>query len=418
MPLDVLDHDDGVVDDDTDRQHQSEQRQRVDREPRREHHREGADDGDWYRDERDDRGPPRLQKENDHDDDHQRSEEQRVDHLADRIAHEQCRIVHGRPFDALREPGLQVGHLRANGAGERQRVRARRLEHHDGDGRLVVEQRAQAERAGTELDARNIAQTSDRSVSAGLDDDVAELFLVRESTARDDRQLICHRVVHRRSADGAGGDLEVLLANRVDDVARRQSVRCDTVRIEPDAHCIVARAEHDHLTRAGNSRQLVADVQQRIIAEIDRVVAAVRRKQVHDHRDVRGALLGDDTESAHFLGQSRQRLGHAVLHLHLREVDVRADLEGDGEIERAVGRGGRCHVEHPLDAVDRVLERRAHRLCEHRRIRARIYRANRDGRRRDFGILADRQLRDSDQATGKNDQRQHDREDRAVDKKA
>ena len=43
VALDVLDHDDGVVDHDADRQHQAEQRQRVEREADRRHHREGAD---------------------------------------------------------------------------------------------------------------------------------------------------------------------------------------------------------------------------------------------------------------------------------------------------------------------------------------------------------------------------------------
>ena len=94
VPLHVLDHDDCVVDDDADRQNQSEQRQRVDRESCREHHCEGADDRDWDRDEWDDRCPPRLQEQNDHDHDHQRGQHQRVDHLTYRIADEQCRIVH------------------------------------------------------------------------------------------------------------------------------------------------------------------------------------------------------------------------------------------------------------------------------------------------------------------------------------
>ena len=40
----ALDHDDGVVDDDADRQHEAEQRRQVDREAERRHGGEGADD--------------------------------------------------------------------------------------------------------------------------------------------------------------------------------------------------------------------------------------------------------------------------------------------------------------------------------------------------------------------------------------
>src|SRR6185436_12162595 len=173
---------------------------------------------DRYGDERDDRSAPRLQEENDHYHHHQGGEQQRVDYLPDRIADEQSRIVHRRPFDSLREAGLQVRHLRANGARESERVRARRLEYDDGDGRFVVEQRAQPVRSGAELDARDVAQTGDGAVSAGLDDDVAEFFFVGEPAARDDRQLIGYRIIHRWRADGSGGDLEILLTNRVDDV--------------------------------------------------------------------------------------------------------------------------------------------------------------------------------------------------------
>ena len=46
VALDVLDHDDGVVDDDADRQHQAEQRQLVEREAERRQHGEGADQRD------------------------------------------------------------------------------------------------------------------------------------------------------------------------------------------------------------------------------------------------------------------------------------------------------------------------------------------------------------------------------------
>ena len=139
---------------------------------------------------------------------------------------------------------------------------------------------------------------------------------------------------------------------------------------------------------------------------------------MHDHRDVRRSLFGDDSKRPHFLGQSRERLGDAVLHLHLREIDVRADLERDGESERAVGCGRRCHVEHSLDAVDCVLEWRADCLREHSWICAGILRANGDRRGRDFGILADRQTEEGEQPGGENYERQNDREDRTVDEEA
>ena len=55
------------------------------------------------------------------------------------------------------------------------------------------------------------------------------------------------------------------------------------------------------------------------------------------------------------------------------------------------GVGG--HVEHVLDAVDLLLERRRDGFGDRLRVSARIGGAHDDGRRRDLGILRDRQAR-------------------------
>ena len=47
----------------------------------------------------------------------------------------------------------------------------------------------------------------------------------------------------------------------------------------------------------------------------------------------------------------------AVLHLHLRLVDVGAQGERDGERHDAVGGRLRGLIQHALDTVDRLLER-------------------------------------------------------------
>src|SRR3546814_9929125 len=73
MLLHRLDDDDGVVDDDADRQHQRKQRQRVDRKTERELHGERADERDGNGYDRDDRRPPGLEENQNHE--HDRSEE-------------------------------------------------------------------------------------------------------------------------------------------------------------------------------------------------------------------------------------------------------------------------------------------------------------------------------------------------------
>ena len=104
IALDVLDDDDGVVDDDADRQHQAEQRQVVQREAERRHDGERADERHRHGDQRNDRRAPVLQ-EQEHDEDDQ---DDRLDaasattSLIDSLD-ELRRVVDDVVFDAGRE---------------------------------------------------------------------------------------------------------------------------------------------------------------------------------------------------------------------------------------------------------------------------------------------------------------------------
>ncbi len=71
IAFDVFDHHDGVIDNDADGQHQTEQGQCVDGEAEDVHDREGADDGNRYAQQRYDRRPPGLQEQDHHQDDEQ-----------------------------------------------------------------------------------------------------------------------------------------------------------------------------------------------------------------------------------------------------------------------------------------------------------------------------------------------------------
>ena len=73
-------------------------------------------------------------------------------------------------------------------------------------------------------------------------------------------------------------------------------------------------------------------------------------------RQVGRALDGGDAEAPHFLGQARLGLRDAVLHELLGLVDIGAEPEGDGQRHQAVGGRLAAHVEHVLDAVDRLLD--------------------------------------------------------------
>jgi hypothetical protein len=127
---------------------------------------------------------------------------------------------------------------------------------------------------------------------------------------------------------------------------------------------------------------------------------------------------GRDADLAHLFRQARQRALDAVLHGRFGLLDVGADFKGDGQLQGAIGRVLRRHVQHALDADDLLLDRRGDRLGDDFRIGARILGAHDDRRRHDFGVFRDRQSEDRDQARHEHDDGQDSRENRLVDEKA
>ena len=217
--------------------------------------------------------------------------------------------------------------------------------------------------------ARRARRRRRRTISpfgAGLDDDVAELAPRSSSRPCALTASWNSAPVGRRRADLAGGHLHVLLADR----RRRRRRRSGCARPASADRARRASSSRRRRTRCtsptpGRRASTSLHVQHGVVAQIQRVVAAVGRDQVHDHRQVRRALRSWSRRDARTSsGRRGSACCHAVLHLHLRAVEVRADLEGDGQRQRAVHRGLRGHVQHVLDADDlpaRAARRRSRR---------------------------------------------------------
>src|SRR5262245_17720395 len=145
------------------------------------------------------------------------------------------------------------------------------------------------------------------------------------------------------------------------------------------------------------------------------VARLVGRVEVHDHHQIGRALGDGHTDVAHLGRQPRLGDAEPVLHLHLRDVEVGAEVEGDRDGEAPVGGGVRGHIEHVLDAVDLLLDRRHHGGGYRVRGRVRYLASDVDDRRRDLGILRDRQAHEGDRTQDHEDDRDHRGEDRPVD---
>ena len=191
---------------------------------------------------------------------------------------------------------------------------------------------------GAELDAGDVLDAQHAARAAGAHDDLAEFLRLDQAPGGGDCVNDCLAGRGGFGADLARGVLRVLRADRGGDVGGRDAELRHLVRVQPDAHRVVARAEYRHVGQAGQALELVDDVDRAVVGQEQRVARIVRRGQDHHVQDVDRALLHDDAVAPHFVGQARQRDLHAVVDLEHGLVDVGAGLEGRGDGQRAVGR--------------------------------------------------------------------------------
>jgi hypothetical protein len=191
------------------------------------------------------------------------------------------------------------------------------------------------------------------------------------------------------------------------------SWRRHLVRVQPDAHRIVARAVDAHVAHAGNARQHILDLERDMVAQVQRIM---RRPgdQAHVHQRRGRLLLRGHAELPHLLGQPALGLADTVLHAHGGGVGVDFGAEGGNHLQAAVRSRDRLHVHQAFDPVDGFLQRHGHRLGDLLGIGSRIGGAHHHAGRHDLGIFAHRQLRNGHQADGEHDDGEHDREDGPV----
>jgi hypothetical protein len=178
---------------------------------------------------------------------------------------------------------------------------------------------------------------------------------------------------------------------------------------------VLAHPEQEHIGDAVEPHQPVAHIQEAVVGDVDLVVGLVGGDQVDRQQQVRRALAHGEAVAPHLVGQAPLGGADAVLHQHLGPVDVGADLERHGHRQVAVRGGLRGHVDHALDAVDLLLDRRGDRVGHRLRAGAGIVGVDGDGRRRDLRQLVDAEAGVADGADDDDDHRHHRSEDRTGD---
>ena len=318
-----------------------------------------------------------MEKYNDDDQHEQTRFKERVIDLIDRRADEDRGVERNRVSQAFGKILREFCHRCPHAFGRVEGVGFGQLKDRDATCDIAIHLEELAVGLCAQFYPADVANASNLSAVGRVEihDDVLELLNGREIAFYVDRELEIFTRFRGRHVDLARRHPGVLLLNGVDDIARHQRALQHHLGIEPDSHAVLPDAEDIHVRDAGETDQFVVQLKRGEIAQKERVVLIGRRRERDDLQDGGGLLLCHYALRLHGLRQLRQRGGNAVLHQHLREVEVGADLESDYERVMAVGCAGRLHVEHVLDAVDLLLDRERDGLDQRLRVRAGISRA-------------------------------------------
>src|ERR1051325_9246579 len=178
----------------------------------------------------------------------------------------------------------------------------------------------------------------------------------------------CARTVYVNScpfgADLAGRIHRALRLHRLLHIGDGEAELRELVRLQPDAHRVLGRAEVHDLPHARHAVDRVVDVDERVVAEEEAVVRAFGGVERDQHQRHALRLAVRDAELVDLRRQAGQRLRHAILRVDLVAVAVRADVERDALGDGAVARVDGLDVERVLHAVHLLLDRLRARLLE------------------------------------------------------
>ena len=192
--------------------------------------------------------------------------------------------------------------------------------------------------------------------------------------------------------DAPGGRLQVLLLDGGDDVGGREAELGQLVGLQPDAHAVVGAAEEVDLGDAGDAQQLVAQVDAAVVDQEVRVVAARSASRARSASGCSGSCFLTVTPC--WMTSCGRRAWAEDTRFWVSTLAMSwfdAHLEVDVELHAAVAGVRRLHVDHALDAVHLLLDRRRHRLLHRHGGGARVGGGHADGRRGEERVLLEAQ---------------------------
>jgi len=370
----VLDDDDRVVDDESDREHQGEQRQQVDRVPEDEHDEEGPDERQRHGDRRDDHRTEGGQEKEDHQRDDDQRLHQRLAHLPDRTVHVLCGIVDDPPLQPLGQLRFDRREGLAHAVDHREEIRAGSHPDADIGGAVPVEGDRHVVVFGAEQDIGHISQPDDGAVFR-FDDEVAELV------GRMERRIgLQVHGDHLTLGPPDGGDI-VVVGQRRPHIRAGQAVGAHLLGIEPRAQRETPRPEDFRGLHAFDGLQLRLHRPDQVVGDpVARHDLAVE-SDVHRHD-----RFADRDRDDGLLGIRRKLVQDGIdLGVDLRKGAVRIVVEAEKGLDDArILRAGGDEIIDSIGLGDGVLQRRRDEAGDDGRIGARI-----DGCHRHHGVLGE-----------------------------
>src|SRR5260370_42020012 len=137
--------------------------------------------------------------------------------------------------------------------------------------------------------------------------------------------------------------------------------------VEPQAHGILAFSEDDDVAHAFDALQRIFQIDVNIVADEEAVIAIVIGIEAGGEDEARAALADADAGGIYLGGQPALHVGHAILNINGRDVNVAANVEYGADTAGAVVPAAGGDVLQSFDSVDLLLHRRSDRSFHHRR---------------------------------------------------
>ncbi len=396
IAIDVLQNDNGVVDDKAHAQDQREQCHIVDGVAENIHRAERADNGKRQGQRRNHRRAPRAQEQEDHQHHQHHGFQKRALDGAHRVADRDRTVDQNFDADCTRHRSPEFRQSALYVVDDIDGVRVGLTVDRKVDRALVVVPARDALVLDAILDDSNVGQL-DRGAVAPGDDQILILLRVRLLGTHIERKVLLRAGDHaeRRIRRGRGDCLVHF--------GQRYAARRDRLRIDPNAKRILLAAEYVDLRNARDLRNLLADHGLGVFVH-DRKRQRVRHQRQEQNRGIRRVHLAETRRRGHFRRQVALRHRKRGLYVERRGVDVAVEVE----LNRDLGRSRHARRGHRGDAGDRrklPLDRGRHRRGDDLGVRTR--KRGRDVDRRE---VYTRQCRDRQQAIAeyaRHDDRHH-----------